>query len=121
MNGARHHTGGAFVDGKFYVAGGRTGNTEDSVNLTSLEAYDPATNTWEQRAPMPTGRSEIAVAAFNGELFVFGGELPGVYANVEAYNPVTNTWRQEASMSVARHGIWASVIGNKIYMPGGGY
>jgi N-acetylneuraminic acid mutarotase len=121
MSVARHHTGGAFVGGKFYVVGGRTGNTENTPVLNALEEYDPQSNTWQQRAPMPTGRSGIGVAAFNGELFVFGGEFPGVYSEVEAYNPVTNTWRAEASMSVARHGIWASAIGNKIYMPGGAY
>jgi N-acetylneuraminic acid mutarotase len=121
MTVPRHHTGGGFVDGKFYVVGGRMGNSEDAANLTALEAYDPQTNTWEQRAPMPSARSGIAVAAFNGELFVFGGEIPGVFSNVEAYNPVTNTWRAEESMLEGRHGIWAAVLGNKVYMPGGGY
>jgi N-acetylneuraminic acid mutarotase len=120
MSVARHHTGGGFVEGKFYVVGGRAGNSEDSAGLNTLEVYDPQTNAWEQRAPMPTARSGIAVAAFNGELFVFGGEIPGVFSNVEAYSPATNSWREEAPMSEARHGIWASVIGNKIYMPGGG-
>ena len=120
MSVARHHTGGGFVDGKFYVVGGRNGNSgETSFGLRTLEAYDPQSNTWQERAPMPSGRSGIAVAAFNGELFVFGGEIPGVFADVEAYNPATNTWRADASMPIGRHGIWASVIGNKMYMPGG--
>jgi N-acetylneuraminic acid mutarotase len=122
MSVPRHHTGGGFVGGKFYVVGGRTANTPNTVNLTAVEAYDPQSNTWEQRAPMPTGRSGIAVAAFNGELFVFGGETvaEGVYNAVEAYNPVNNTWRAETSMPEARHGIFAAVIGNKVYIPGGG-
>jgi hypothetical protein len=47
-----------------------------SRNLASKEAYDPATNSWEQRAPMPTARSGIAAAVLEGRVFVFGGEAP---------------------------------------------
>src|SRR5439155_3346121 len=84
------------------------------------EVYDPQTNKWTSRARLLTGRSGIAAAAVNGELFVFGGETPGlVHGEVEAYNPVTNTWRSLPEMPTVRHGIWASVIGNKVYLPGG--
>ncbi len=110
---ARNHTGGAFINGKFYVVGGRPGGS----NL--LEVYDPQTNGWATLASMPTGRSGIAVAAVNGELFVFGGEIPQLHEEVEAYNPTTNTWRSLPDMPNPRHGIWASVIGNKIFLPGG--
>jgi Kelch motif len=44
-----------------------------SRNLSSDEAYDPATNRWEQRTPMPTARSGIAAAVLEGRMFVFGG------------------------------------------------
>ena len=119
MTVPRNHTGGGFIDGKFYVVGGRGQNSPDAP--TALEAYDPQTNTWERRAPMPTPRSGFAVAAVKGELFVFGGELPAMHAEVEAYNPVTNTWRSLPFMPFPRHGIWASVIGNKVYIPGGAH
>lgn len=53
--------GWAVINGKFYVVGGR-----GSANAaTALEAYDPQTNSWSSRAPMPTGRSGIAAAAVN--------------------------------------------------------
>jgi hypothetical protein len=73
---------------------------------------------------MPTGRSGVAAAVVNNELWVFGGEDidgGGMFANVEVYNPASNSWRREADMPSPRHGIWASVIGNKVYIPGGGY
>ena len=69
---------------------------------------------------MPTGRSGIGGGVVNGELFVFGGEVPGVHGEVEAYNPATNSWRSLPKMPHPRHGIFASVIGNRIYLPGGG-
>lgn len=38
------------LSGKMYVFGGRTGG----VSLNDLWAYDPATNTWEQKASIPS-------------------------------------------------------------------
>jgi N-acetylneuraminic acid mutarotase len=122
MQTGRNHCGGAFIDGEFYVVGGR----RRVHALDANEVYDPQTNTWERQAPLPTARGGIGVAAVNGELFVFGGEtlFPNgggeVHDEVEVFNPVTNTWRSLLPMPIPRHGIWASVIGNNIFLPGGG-
>jgi N-acetylneuraminic acid mutarotase len=123
MRFGRNHCGGAFIDGKFYVVGGR----RRVLALDANEVYDPQTNTWTPQAALPTPRAGIAVAAVNGELFVFGGETfdPNggggeVHGEVEAFNPATNTWRSLSPMPTPRHGIWASVIGNQIFLPGGG-
>jgi N-acetylneuraminic acid mutarotase len=122
MRDGRNHCGGAFIDGKFYVVGGR----RRVRAVDSNEVYDPQTNTWERRAPLPTARGGIGVAAVNGELFVFGGETlyPNgggeVHGEIEVFNPATNTWRSLSPMPTPRHGIWATVIGNNIFLPGGG-
>jgi N-acetylneuraminic acid mutarotase len=121
MKVGRNHCGGAFIDGKFYVVGGR----RITRALDANEVYDPQTNTWADQAPLPTARGGIAVAAVNGELFVFGGEtlFPNgggeVHGEVEVFNPATNTWRSLSPMPTPRHGIWASVIANNIFLPGG--
>ena len=62
MSVPRNHTAGGVIDGKFYVVGGRV-----NFNLASaaLEFYNPQTNTWSTRAPMPTARSGIAAAVVN--------------------------------------------------------
>jgi N-acetylneuraminic acid mutarotase len=122
MRIGRNHCGGAFIDGKFYVVGGR----RVTRALDANEVYDPQTNTWSDQAPLPTPRAGIGVAAVNGELFVFGGEtlFPSgggeVHGEVEVFNPATNTWRSLSPMPTPRHGIFASVIGNNIFLPGGG-
>jgi N-acetylneuraminic acid mutarotase len=122
MRVGRNHCGGAFIDGKFYVVGGRRTVRAMRVN----EVYDPQTNRWTRRPPLPTARAGIAVAAVNGELFVFGGETfdsagsGDLHGEVEVFSPTTNSWRRLSSMPAARHGIWASVIGNQIFLPGGG-
>ena len=113
MSVPRNHTAGGVIEGKFFVVGGRFGQSSTNV----LEIYDPATNTWSAGAPMPTARSGIAAAVVNNELWVFGGEDIDTFilhAEVEVYNPVSNSWRQLPNMPFPRHGIWASVIGNKI-------
>ena len=74
MSVPRNHCAGGVVNGKFYVAGGRMADT----STNALEVYDPQTNSWSTRAPMPTARSGIAAAVVNNELWVFGGEDPGV-------------------------------------------
>ena len=122
MKTGRNHCGGAFIDGKFYVVGGR----RRVHALDANEAYDPQTDTWTRQAPLPTARGGIGVAAVNGELFVFGGEtlFPNgggeVHGEVEVFDPATNTWESLSPMPDPRHGIWASVIGNQIFLPGGG-
>ena len=123
MRFGRNHCGAAFINGKFYVVGGR----RRFIAFDTNEVYDPQTDTWATQAPMPTARAGIGVAAVNGELFVFGGETydPNggggeVHGEVEVFNPATNTWRSLSPMPNPRHGIWASVIGNNIFLPGGG-
>ena len=110
-----NHTAGAFINGIFYVVGGRGG----AGAPTALEGYNPETNSWSTRAPMPTGRSGVAAAAVGGELIVFGGEIPDLHGEVEAYNPVTNTWRSLPPMPTPRHGIWSAVIGDRVFLSGG--
>jgi hypothetical protein len=55
--------GVAAVDGKIYVLGGEAlGNPATPFN----QEYDPTTDRWRDRAPMPRGISHAGVAAYNG-------------------------------------------------------
>jgi N-acetylneuraminic acid mutarotase len=73
---------GAALGGKLYVIGGReeTGNGNDaSVATTSV--YDPVTDTWTNKTPMPTARYGIAASRvfLNGQprIEVVGETRPG--------------------------------------------
>ncbi|GEM_PF-2995471 len=70
LNTPRHSFGSAVLDGKCIVAGGMdsSGNVLDTV-----EAYDPQTNTWTFKAPMPRARVHLALTPLNGRLFALGG------------------------------------------------
>ncbi|HEX6434356.1 MAG TPA: kelch repeat-containing protein [Gemmatimonadales bacterium] len=62
----------AVLNGKLYVAGGVEEDGTAHAQAT-LRVYDPRTNTWTVKAPMPTSRSWSAAAAAGGMVFVLGG------------------------------------------------
>jgi N-acetylneuraminic acid mutarotase len=103
------------VDGKIYAMGGRA-----TEALTT--EYEPATDTWTTRAPMPTSRFLLATSVVNGRIYAIGGGpaafKPGLSV-VEEYDPVTDTWTTKARMPTARWGLSSSVVDGKIYAIGG--
>lgn len=127
----------ATVNGKMYVIGGASthpGSSEPAVlparphrSLGTVEEYDPATNTWRARSPMPTARNHAAVGVVNGKIYVIGGRLGaafiGVASNtdvVEEYDPATDAWGAvRARMLTPRSaGAWGTYNG-RIYVAGG--
>ena len=103
--------GGGVIGGKLYVVGGLDEFVGNDGTL--LEVYDPSTNSWTVRAPMPTPRADVASVVMNGKLYVIGGQVvnpdqtgAGLTAIVEVYNPASNTWSKGVPMPtpVARAG-----------------
>lgn len=81
----------AVVNEHIYAIGGYA--AADHPGMTTTEVYDPVTDTWASRAPMPTGRRWMAASAINGKIYVIGGAIegfekghPGVKRVME-YNP----------------------------------
>jgi hypothetical protein len=72
----------------------------------------PRRGTWRTLAPMPTPRSEVAVAAVGGKIYVIGGfEGDGSTSDaVEVYDPATDTWTQAPSLPEPRHHTAASAF-----------
>ena len=120
----------AEVNGILYVIGGQSTMICDSTyfyvcdyNLvTSVEAYDPATDTWSTRADIPTPRLAHAVGVIDGSIYAVGGQRPGVNSwlqSVEAYDPATNTWTTKADMPTGRFSHGVGVIDGILYAVGG--
>lgn len=105
--------------GKLYAFGGAAG----SRNSTATEAYDPVTDAWQARAPLPTGRDHHAAALVDGKISVIGGRLNGSYSRnlgtVEEYNPAADTWRMRVPLPTPHSGIGAAALGGRIYVVGG--
>jgi N-acetylneuraminic acid mutarotase len=127
----------ATVNGKIYVIGGASmhhGSSEPAVlptrphrSLPTVEEYDPATNTWRARSPMPTARNHAAVGVVHGKIYVIGGRLGaafiGVASNtdvVEEYDPATDQWGAvRARMLVPRSAAAWGTHSGRIYVAGG--
>ena len=122
----RNHLAAGAIAGKLYVAGGRFGGGVGSEMTAIVEVYDPATNTWGSRAPMPTPRGGVNGIAVNGCLYTFGGEGNddhpfGVFDQTEVYNPVTDSWSSLEPIPIPVQGVTGlAVIDGWIHLPGGG-
>lgn len=71
------------LDGLLYAIGGEC--------LYSMERYDPRTDAWTSRAPLPAGTFPVAheAVACRGDIYVTGGHL---FCRLLRYSPVKDTW-----------------------------
>jgi N-acetylneuraminic acid mutarotase len=123
----RNHMGAGAVNGKIYVIGGRVGAAFIGLasDISLVEVYDPATDQWgPPGARMPTARSAVASAVYNGRIYIAGGEwqdpvVQTAFRVFEAYDPATNTWSTLPPMATPRHGVAGAVIGNRFYAVSG--
>jgi hypothetical protein len=91
----------ARIEHEIYVLGGRRnpGGPCSGREVRAVERYDIRSNTWVRLAPLPTRRSDVAAAAVNGKIYVFGGcrRNPATgdvtfLQDVDVYSPETNSW-----------------------------
>jgi N-acetylneuraminic acid mutarotase len=109
----------AAPDGKLYAIGGSTGGANA---VATVEEYDPATNTWTAKRPMPTARYGLGLAAApNGKLYAVGGiGAGGSLAVVEEYDPTTDVWAARAPIPTNRGFLGLATAPNgKLYAIGG--
>ena len=78
----------------------------------------PLAGIWSRLAPLPTPRSEVAAAALNGRIYVFGGFGPGAISN-EEYESIADTWRKRAPIPQGVDHAAAVTLGGTIYLIGG--
>jgi N-acetylneuraminic acid mutarotase len=125
------------VDGKVYAIGGwgydlpeggweARDKTAMGKDFSTVEAYDPKTDTWATRADMPTPRSHMTVSALGGKIYAVGGGARAIAGRggdyvpvLEVYDTATNRWSRAADLPTPRHLMSSSVVGGRIYVLGG--
>ena len=116
---------GASVDGcTFYAVGG---NTPGSVAVPNVDLYNPATDAWTSRAPMPMGLYGIQPSAVGTRIYVVGGYADistGLYAMTSTliYDSGANSWSSGAPIPVGDLGIGTAAQAThngKVYVMGG--
>jgi len=114
------NVGAAVLDGRIYVPGG---SLSDGQTSNRLEVYDPSADvpgTWASASPMPLKLSAYAIAAWDGNLYVFGGwDGEGYVAESYRYNPSQDVWSAVPPMKTERAFAGAGTIGDRIYVVGG--
>ena len=78
--------GVAALVNKIYVTGG---HDVGGQSMSSVDCYDPDTNTWSQMANMNIARRGHGLVSLHGRLYAIGGY--GV-DSVEVFDPDNNTW-----------------------------
>ena len=105
----------------FYVFGGAD-STGFFGQLATVEAYDPATNAWSPKAPMPDGGrwGMSGSAVINGKVYLPGGwngllSSDGPQSDLFEYTPATDTWRTITGARQTAEGV-SGVIGGQLYV-----
>lgn len=121
---ARNSAAGAVLDGKLWIAGGRT---VAGGGTGRLDRYDPDEDRWDTLAPIPRSHASnnqvgggLAMVALDGRLVAFGGEWfesggGGVFAETWIYDPATDAWRAGPDMATPRHGLAAAAVDGVAY------
>jgi N-acetylneuraminic acid mutarotase len=149
MQQARQISAAAFgADGKLYVFGGYggpswgigqlQGESDETFAarfkeferlgreaLRSVEVYDPATNHWSWREPMPVGVEGAAAGlGADGRIYVVGGTIsysnPVARREVQVYDPAADHWSEGPAMNETRQGhMVVATKDGRIYAIGG--
>lgn len=116
-----HHVGIGTTGGRLYVIGGYRQSGLSVWNpVATVYAYDPATDSWDERAPMPTARGALSVTEHEGKLYAIGGyDGNANSAAVEVYDPESNTWDSRAPVPTARDHLATAAVSGKVYAIGG--
>ncbi len=116
-----HHVGIGVAGGRLYVIGGyKQSGLSVWSPVATVYAYDPATDAWTERAPMPTARGALSVTEHDGKLYAIGGyDRKANSPAVEVYDPERNLWTSRAPLPTLRDHLATAARSGKIYAVGG--
>jgi len=119
MPTARWAFASAVVNGKIYAIGGGSGTT---VWVTAVEEYDPATDTWTTKTPMPEPLGSIGDAAVvGGKIYLMPlYQLSGYSSSLFIYDPASDNWATGSNyIPVPTVSCGIGSVRETIYMVGG--
>ena len=100
-----------------YISG--QGSTPPVVTPTTSPAVTSLSR-WQDMVSIPTARSGLAVAVFEGQIYAVGGEtIDGVTGAFEKFDPIMKNWESLPGKPNPVADTHAGVIGGRIYIPGG--
>ena len=122
MPTARNALSTGVVNGKIYAIGGAKWKVDEGgrwLYFSTVEEYDPVTDTWTKKTDMPTARGWFSASVVGGKIYAIGGDSGSDRSTMEEYDPATDIWTKKTDMPTAREGLSTSVVNGKIYAIGG--
>ena len=120
----RGHLSAAVINGIIYAIGGQHGHDDGIVDQNTLEAYDPATDTWTEKQAMPYPRSHFEPGHFvlNDQIVIVGGRnnTNYFYDRITVYDPMTDQWREVGKLPYPVVGPSAKMFDGKLVITNGG-
>lgn len=109
--------------GKLHAIGGAIGDTNDAKRSIDWHyVYDPKSDTWDKRRPLPTERDHTGTVVIDGAIHVVGGRVHNFHTNSNLhhrYDDEKDRWDMRAPLPTARSGHGAVVYRDKIFIMGG--
>ena len=128
IRGRRGHATVRLQDGRVLAIGGRYFNSTSGkdVSLSSVEIFDPSTETWSSTGSMNVAREgAVAVLLSTGKVLVTGGTriAPGTtyLSSAEIYDPSTGQFTNTTSMPQERESAIGVALTNGKVLVAGGY
>ena len=119
-------------DGLIHVIGGTVEDKDavhehdnpaagDDRSVGTHEVYDPASDSWTRRAPMPTARNHHGAAVVNGRIHVLAGRVGGEFelTTHEIYDPDGDSWSDGPALPTGRSGVAVVAAGDRVFVFGG--
>jgi len=128
MPTARSRFAIAVYQNKIYVMGGTTGSGNimgQELATDANEVYDPLTDTWETKTPLPTPRQDLGAQTVNGKIYTLSGIRREAlfitlrFGVTEVYDPANDSWTTKLSIPTRVWGYASTVVDNKVYVIGG--
>jgi DNA-binding CsgD family transcriptional regulator/N-acetylneuraminic acid mutarotase len=103
------------------LQGSTNGNATDPISgVFPTAPSDASSSRWHTRAQLPTPRTGLAIAVYQGLIYAIGGvSSEGVSAKVEVYDSQADAWSTRAPKPTSVGFASAVEVGGKIYVPGG--
>ena len=102
--------------GILYAIGG---NNAAGSTVSSVHAYNPATNTWSSKAPLPAARQSVnGATTISGKIYVAGGHdaAGALTRSLYTYTTSTNVWTTKANMPAFGGCGGSARISGKLYV-----
>ena len=120
----RTHLSAVTLNGKIYTLAGQHNHDVNPTDVSVVEVYNPATNSWSTAANTPTVRSHFEPSTFvrDGRIVIVGGKSDSQeLTDITEYDPLTNSWTAlTPALPVGLRAPIAKAIGSRVFVAGGG-